>query len=186
MPVRQFLAVPMLAVPILAVPSAIWLLVCVFIGLAACVAIPEPAVAPTPVPTVYPATPTAPPATRAPATVSVPTASAVAPVGPPLGPARGPAATNTSIVTASILAITADPQDPQLVRIRATVVTSAPDDGTLDFAAGIVGKEIQLVAQAAETAGLGAGDRLRATVVFVGDERGGLYLASQVQKVGAP
>jgi hypothetical protein len=93
----------------------------------------------------------------------------------------GPAVPNQSIVTAKIEAIEPHPTNASLARVRVLILTSKPFNGLPDLVAGSIGKSVVLIASQQAVAGLGAGDIIAASVVFLGDEQGGQYQATNIQ-----
>lgn len=113
--------------------------------------------------------------------------SATFPGSTPMKPSGGgPAAPNQSLVAARVLSMAPDSQNASATRVQALLLASTPVAGKLDFTRGLVGQNIVLLVRTRELTSVRVGDIIRASVTFVGDEHGGMYHASDVQKTTAP
>jgi len=79
-----------------------------------------------------------------------------------------------------------DSQNASATRVQALLLASTPVADKRDFTRGLVGQNIVLLVQTRELTSVRVGDIIRASVTFVGDEHGGVYHASDVQKTTAP
>lgn len=117
----------------------------------------------------------------APADVTVPGVETSYPAGP--GILGVPAIENLSRISARLIESAPDENRPDSVRLRVEVLSSAALEGMPEFTAGRVGEQIDLLATAQGLPNLVPGDRLQADVRYEGDERGGMFYASQIEKL---
>jgi hypothetical protein len=103
--------------------------------------------------------------------------------GEPGGPGLmgAPAIENRSRITARLIESGPYVEQPDYTRLRVELLSSEPVDGMQDFTAGRIGQQIDLLVSPQDLPTLAAGDTLQALVSYEGDERGGVFFASQVQ-----
>ncbi len=107
------------------------------------------------------------------------------PGGEPGGPGLmgAPAIENRSRISARLIESGPYAQQPDYTQLRVELLSSEPVDGMQDFTAGRIGQQIDLLVSPQDLPALAAGDTLQALVSYEGDERGGVFFASQVQAV---
>ena len=105
--------------------------------------------------------------------------------GEPGGPGLmgAPAIENRSRIRARLVESGPYAEQPDYTQLRVELLSSEPVDGMQDFTAGRIGQQIDLLVSPQELPALAAGDTLQALVSYEGDERGGVFFASQVQAV---
>lgn len=116
------------------------------------------------------------------------------PAGQPTQPPAGNAAAypaapdgaqvrqNLSQVTAQFISQAPDANDPAMVRLHVKILTSEAVNGSESRTQELVNQETDLITEAASLPALQANDTISAQVSYRGDENGGAYYASQVQK----
>ena len=92
-----------------------------------------------------------------------------------------PAIENRSRISARLIESAPYAEQPDYTRLRVELLSSEPVDGMQDFTAGRIGEQIDLLVSGQDLPALAAGDTLQAVVSYEGDERGGVFFASQIQ-----
>jgi hypothetical protein len=98
-------------------------------------------------------------------------------------PASGaPALEAQSNIKAELIEQSPDPENPDQVVMRVTLLTVSPVEGSPDRLTPLLGQEITLHVNKQGLPTLSPGDAFLADVVFRGDEKNTYYLAANLQK----
>jgi hypothetical protein len=97
-------------------------------------------------------------------------------------PAAAPAAENQSKVTAKLLDAAPDPANPGYSKMHVQVLASEDVNGMPNFTSKLVNQEADLYIQTDQIPEIYVNDQFTAMVTYRGDEKGGKYIATEMQK----
>lgn len=100
------------------------------------------------------------------------------------GPQQAPAADNLGLVTARLIEKVPAEENPSQTRLRVEVLSSTDIEGTINRTQELVNQEVDLFVDASMVpAELVPGENFQATVRYIGDEQGGMWLAGRIAEI---
>jgi|GEM_PF-2355674 len=100
--------------------------------------------------------------------------------GSDTSPSTGPVRENASAMNIEVLSITPNEKNAEDVILHVKVNSSVPTNGLDEFNSNLIGQEIDIHLNVADTANLAVGNILSLTVSYRGDEWGGGYYGTGI------